>query len=217
MAVLTTWASPARRRPTPEPGPSATPLSALRRVLLAAAAAVVVAALLALVVVPRALGWVPLTVLSGSMDPAIPTGSQVVVRPVGSAEDVARVAIGDVITFLPRPDDPTPVTHRVVAVGSGADGKPSFTTKGDANRDPDAAAVTALQLRGVVMYHVPAAGYLATAVDPDQKRIVVLAGGVALAGYAAWQLIQASRSFRRERAGRVRHRSRPAGGVSLSD
>lgn len=164
-----------------------------RRVLLALLLAVVTGLLLALVVVPLVMGWVPLTVLSGSMEPTIPTGSQVVVQPVETLEEAAQLTTGDVITFMPHPDDPTLVTHRVVGVALGADGEPSFTTQGDNNSAPDEESVTAVQLRGVVQYHVPYAGYLATALDFDQKRMGVVLAAVALLGYALWQLVGALR------------------------
>ena len=54
---------------------------ALRFVLLAFAV-VVVAALVVTTVLPRATHGSALTVLTGSMTPAIPVGSEVVVRPV---------------------------------------------------------------------------------------------------------------------------------------
>src|SRR5919206_2114030 len=58
-----------------------------------------------------------LTVASGSMQPALPLGSLVVVVP----RDADAVRVGDVITFSPPGDNRT-VTHRVVDVqGSGDD------------------------------------------------------------------------------------------------
>ena len=44
------------------------------------------AVLVLVVAVPRVLGLVPLTILSGSMEPTLPVGSQVFVDPVESAE-----------------------------------------------------------------------------------------------------------------------------------
>ncbi|WP_158067099.1 signal peptidase I [Tersicoccus sp. Bi-70] len=177
---------------------SASAFAPVRGVLVALAALVVAAALLGLVVVPRMLGWVPLTVLSGSMSPTIPTGSQVVVRPVRSIPDMARLAVGDVVTFAPR-DDAALVTHRIVAVGMDATGAPSLTTRGDANGSADADPVGPAQLRGVVEYHVPGAGWVATALDPGQKQTGVHLGAAALGGYAAWHLFRVWRP-RRPRA-----------------
>lgn len=161
--------------------------------LLVIALAAVAALLLAVVVVPLALGWVPLTVLSGSMEPTVPTGSQVVVAPLEGEDDAAGLSTGDVVTFMPRPDDPTLVTHRIVGVAVDGEGRRSFTTRGDANAAPDADPVTATQLRGLVKYHVPWAGYAATLLDAEQKRGGVVLVAAALFGYALWQLVGAVR------------------------
>lgn len=161
--------------------------------LLVLALAAVGALLLAVVVVPLALGWVPLTVLSGSMEPTVPTGSQVVVAPLEGEADAAGLGTGDVVTFMPRPDDPTLVTHRIVGVAVDGEGRRSFTTRGDANAAPDADPVTATQLRGLVKYHVPWAGYAATLLDAEQKRGGVVLVAAALFGYALWQLVGAVR------------------------
>jgi signal peptidase len=166
--------------------------------LLVALLAAVAALLLAVVVVPLVLGWVPLTVLSGSMEPTVPTGSQVVVEPLEGEDDAAGLSTGDVVTFMPRPDDPSLVTHRIVGVAVDGEGRRSFTTRGDANAAPDADPVTATQLRGLVKYHVPWAGYAATLLDAEQKRGGVVLVAAALFGYALWQLV-----------GAVRDRGRP--------
>ena len=73
-----------------------------------------------------------LTVVSGSMQPALPLGSLVVVVP----RDADAVRIGDVITFSPPGDDMRTVTHRVVDV-QGTGGDVSVRTRGDANQVPD--------------------------------------------------------------------------------
>lgn len=163
---------------------------------------VAVALLAALVVVPRACGWVPLTVLSGSMTPTYPVGSQVVVERVDGAEEANDLEVGDIITFLPRPDDPSLTTHRIVRKQWRQDGVAVFTTRGDANGTDDAWELTEQQIRGRARYHVPYAGYVATALTQEKKDtgIVVLAGG--LLGYAAWQLAQTA--LRRRSRTRVR-------------
>ncbi|OLT11644.1 signal peptidase I [Kocuria sp. CNJ-770] len=175
--------------------------------LLVVLLAAVSALLLAVVVVPLALGWVPLTVLSGSMEPTVPTGSQVVVEPLEGEGGAARLSTGDVVTFMPRPDDDTLVTHRIVAVAVDGEGRRSFTTQGDANAAPDAEPVTATQLRGVVKYHVPWAGHAATLLDAEQKRGGVVLVAAALFGYALWQLVGAARDRAGARPG-PRHRRR---------
>ncbi|MCM3688081.1 signal peptidase I [Kocuria rosea] len=174
------------------------------RLLLVALLTAVSALLAAIVVVPLLAGWVPLTVLSGSMEPTVPTGSQVVVEPLDGEDDAARLGVGDVVTFMPRPDDATLVTHRIVQVAYDGEGKPAFTTQGDANADPDEGEVTAVQLRGLVKYHVPYAGWAATLLDQEQKRGGIVLAAAALSGYALWQAVGALRD------GRARRTSRPA-------
>ncbi len=145
--------------------------------------------LVLMVGLPRALGWVPLTVLSGSMEPAVPVGSQVVVEPIESEQDLTGVRVGDVVAFLPEPDSDTLVTHRVVAQSLRADGSVLLTTRGDANTADDAGRVGAQQVRGQVRYHLPYAGYLASALTAAQKENGTLAAAALLFTYAGWQVI----------------------------
>lgn len=157
------------------------------------------ALLTVMVLIPRLNGWMPLAVLSGSMEPTIPTGSMVVVERVQGEADVAAIRTGDVITFLPHPDDPTLVTHRVMSQAARADGTTVFVTRGDANSADDPEPVTAPQVRGVLRYHVPVAGRLSLLLDPEQKRtgVILAAGGLFL--YAGWQVVTAVRTPRESR------------------
>lgn len=105
--------------------------------------------------VPRLLHWDLQVVLSGSMEPALPVGSVVFVRPV----DPEEVSVGDIITYRQQAS-PDFVTHRVVEVereGSAI----SFHTKGDANDDRDAAAVPAEAVEGRAWVNIPYLGYVA--------------------------------------------------------
>lgn len=101
----------------------------------------------------------PLVVRSGSMAPAIPRGSMVVVRRV----DAAEVDIGDIVA-VERPDR-IRVTHRVIAVEHQGE-VAELTLKGDANEDPDPAPVVVRSTHRLV-WHLPlvgrAAAWLATA------------------------------------------------------
>lgn len=168
-------------------------MSRVLTLLTWALAALATALLVVLIVIPRLTGWVPLTVLSGSMEPAIPTGSMVAVERIEGEADLERIDVGDVITFMPRPQDPTLVTHRVISQGALADGGTVFVTQGDANQSPDPAPVDARQIRGKVRYHVPYAGYLSDVLNTGQKRTgVVIVAGV-LFVYAARQALIVAR------------------------
>lgn len=113
------------------------------------------ALLAAAVVAPRLAGATPYTVLTGSMAPAYPPGSLVVVRPV----PVEDVGIGTVVTYQRESGRPGVVTHRVVGLGI-RDGRTVFRTQGDANPVPDRAWVRPVQLRGEVWYSLPYVGHL---------------------------------------------------------
>ena len=100
-----------------------------------------------------------LIVESGSMEPAIHTGSVVVVKPVESYQ------AGDVITFEDRGDDKT-TTHRIVDL-EVISGKTQYITKGDANNAEDTNRVSQSKVVGKVLISIPFAGYiLAFAKEP---------------------------------------------------
>ena len=170
----------------------------MSRVLRGAATAVVVvlsALIAAVVAIPMIAGWIPLTVTSGSMTPTYPVGSQVVVEPLDSAA-IGHIAVGDVITFMPRPNDDSLVTHRVVRVGVTDEG-PVLTTRGDANNADDPTPVTGTMLRGKVRYGVPFAGYVARLVSAEDKATGRTFVAGALLAYGAVQVLLMIRDRRR--------------------
>jgi len=120
-------------------------------------------AVLLLTLVASHLGVRPLVVRSGSMEPAIPTGSMVLVRRVPAS----TVLAGDIVSVT-RPDH-VRVTHRVVSAtpaAAGVGGLVTLVLKGDANQDADPAPVTVssvdrLALSAPGLGRVPA--WLATA------------------------------------------------------
>lgn len=139
----------------PDPEPDVHPVRRVMQWAAGTALVLVVALALAVAVVPALGGATPLTVLSGSMEPALPVGSTVIVRPRPASE----IAVGDVITYTDRTtesDETRIVTHRVVGIEPG----PAFVTKGDANDAPDAGLVQAADVRGVQWYSVPYVGLL---------------------------------------------------------
>lgn len=174
-------ADPASAAPVRPRGVGASVASGLLCVMLAALAVVVAA----VQVVPRAMGAIPLTVLSGSMEPSLAPGDLVVVRPTPAAD----IRIGDVITFQPVAGDPTLVTHRVTGLTLGADGVSGFTTQGDANNAPDA-PILAEQVQGRVVYSVPWVGHLTSA---DWGPQVATVAGVGLLGYGLVAVVVAHR------------------------
>ncbi|MCM3662570.1 signal peptidase I [Georgenia satyanarayanai] len=194
MSTATATVTPARHRVEQAPRRPGVVRTLVTRVLPGALLIALLTLLGALILVPRLLGWAPLTVLSGSMEPTIPTGSQVVISPV---TDVGSLEVGDVVTVMPYPDDPTLVTHRIVERSETPAG-PAFTTQGDANDVVDPWEVTETQVRGEVRYWVPAAGYVATALSGHTKAIGTAVIAAALFGYAALQMVRAGRERRSE-------------------
>lgn len=135
-----------------------------------------VALVLVLAVGPRFLPYQTLTVLSGSMEPAIPTGSQIIDLSVPAA----NLKKGDVISF-PRPGHPGElVTHRIVKLDTDA-AVPIITTKGDANGLPDPEPVAGGGRILKVVAQVPLAGYLLNAISQPLGRLLLVAA-IALFG-----------------------------------
>ena len=100
-----------------------------------------------------------LTVLSGSMTPAIKMGSVVLVKPASDYK------IGDVITFGEISKIKTPTTHRIYEMKVQGS-QPVYITKGDANNAPDIREITNKDILGKVLFSVPYLGY---AVDAAKK------------------------------------------------
>ncbi|MDR2903938.1 MAG: signal peptidase I [Clostridiales bacterium] len=94
-----------------------------------------------------------LTVLTGSMEPTIPVGSLIVTREIGEE----TIEVDDIITYRPVDDSAVLVTHRVVAVRP-EDGL--FTTKGDANNQPDRNPVERDAIVGKTVFTIPMLGIM---------------------------------------------------------
>lgn len=93
------------------------------------------------------------TVLSGSMEPSIPTGSLLFVSPV----NVRMLEPQDIITF--RVGENITVTHRISSVYENGDGL-WFQTKGDANAAEDGKPVHESEVIGSPVLSIPGGGYL---------------------------------------------------------
>lgn len=116
------------------------------------------------------------SVISGSMEPTIPTGSML----FAGSFNVSELEEGDIITYQKASEDggqPSIVTHRIHEVTSyeqqreytaeeleGQEAEPvmvyEFTTKGDANENPDNYTVLPGEILGLYQWHVPKLGYL---------------------------------------------------------
>lgn len=93
--------------------------------------------------------WRPYLVTSGSMVPAMSPGDLIVVDPAAPGEGFSPPTT---ITFR----DPARglVTHRVIKSEQAPNGEIQYTTKGDANPDPESGTVPQSALVGSVRYVV---------------------------------------------------------------
>lgn len=116
--------------------------------------------------VPRLFAVRPLVVESGSMEPAIPTGSVVFVN-----EKDREPEKGEVVTVsLPGSGrDPIYVTHRVSEVTT--DGE--IETKGDANDNPDG-YLPVSSVIGTVLFHFPKAGLFLTFLQKSHGYLILV-------------------------------------------
>ena len=114
--------------------------------------------------VPKVFGYEMYTVISGSMEPSIPTGSLVYIMDM-EPQDVAD---GDVIAFYGGHDSNAIITHRVVKnrVVMG-----EFVTKGDANEKEDMNPIPYMNFLGRVELSIPVVGELAQMLTSMEGKI----------------------------------------------
>lgn len=118
----------------------------------------------------RLFGILPFTVISGSMEPAYPTGSLIYVKPVQAQE----IRVGDPITFRLEGGQAV-ATHRVISIDEE---NGCFQTKGDANDAADGQPVYYNQLIGTPIFSIPALGYVASFIAAPPGLYIALAGAV---------------------------------------
>ena len=144
--------------------------------------------LLAIVTLPSVFGLKSLTVVSGSMEPTIETGS-VVIDEVISPLDARP---GDVVTFQ-DPLRPRQLTHRLQKMRVEGD-TAYMTTLGDANDVPEKWTVKTDGEIGRVVASLPKLGYARAAIGTRYARLAVLGAVMAL---GAFLLVDMGRPRRR--------------------
>ena len=145
------------------------------------------------VAIPRLAGAIPLTVLTSSMEPRLPPGTLIVVRPVATDD----IRVGDVVTYQIQSGVPGVISHRVIAINLAADGGRTFILKGDNNSVADTDPVIPAQVQGRLWYSVPYVGFANTAVSGNVRAWAVPAGGVLLLLYAAITIVRGITSQRK--------------------
>ena len=137
------------------------------RIIRGATTAILILCLLAggILVLPRALQIEPYIVLSGSMEPTIPTCSVAFIDRKDRKADE-----GVVIAFtLSSGEGQIMVTHRVTRTEGDL-----IYTKGDANDSEDVSPLRPEQVVGTCVFHVPVLGYVLGTVDKRMLAAFVL-------------------------------------------
>lgn len=124
--------------------------------------------LIAIVTLPSVFGLKSLTVVSGSMEPTLGTGS-VVIDEVISPLDARP---GDIVTFQ-DPLRPRQLTHRLRRMRIEGD-TAYMVTRGDANDAPERWTVQTDGQIGRVVAHLPKLGYVRAWLGTRYARLAVL-------------------------------------------
>jgi signal peptidase len=150
-----------------------------------------------LIVIPKLAGATPLTVLTNSMEPGLPPGTLIIVKPV----DPDDIQIGDVVTYQIRSGEAGVITHRVIGIDAlGAEKR--FIFQGDNNGAPDTDLVRAVQIQGRLWYSVPYAGFVNSAVNGQDKSWIVYVIAGLLLSYAVWMIISGIFGRKKKSTGR---------------
>lgn len=144
---------------------------------------------------PSVLGVTPMVVLSGSMSGDAPdhieAGDLIFAKPV-QPEDLK---IGDIITYM---EGKTVVTHRIIGINVGEDGKLLFDTKGDANNTADTDPVHQDNLVGIYTGRIPMVGDLAIFMQTPLGMIIFI--GVPLVAFVGYDMIRRQKHAAKDQA-----------------
>ena len=149
------------------------------------------------IVVPAISGGTALTVLTQSMEPKLPPGTLIIIRPT----PIGDIKIGDVLTYQIKSGQPAVVSHRVISRSVDTKGRTTFITKGDNNDLPDAGPVQKVQIKGVLWYSIPWLGYINNLVGGQGRSLLIPLVAVALLIYAGYMLASsAAGSLKKKRS-----------------
>lgn len=116
--------------------------------------------------IPKAFGYQMYTVISGSMEPALPVGSLVYVK----YQEPESIEKKDIIAFYGSNESSSIITHRVV-YNKKLSGE--FVTKGDANKEKDMNPISYNQYMGKVVLMIPVIGGVAQTLTTGSGKIVL--------------------------------------------
>ena len=143
------------------------------------AVTVAVVGLAVVLLLPALLGYSRYAISGGSMSGTYDTGSLVYAKAVA----VGELEKGDVITYAPPAGETSTslVTHRIVSIELGPDGRRVFRTKGDANAAADPWTFTLDgESQARVAFSVPYAGHVLTALSNREVRTALIGGPAVL-------------------------------------
>ena len=136
------------------------------------------------IVAPSLFGGRSLTVMSGSMEPALRVGDVV----INSRVSPADVRVGDIVTFTDPEGTGKLITHRVRRVRI-ADGTAHVVTKGDNTNTVERWDVPASGSFGRVEYRIPLLGFLVFWLHGPLARIgLIVVPALLLAGFEFWRI-----------------------------
>ena len=134
---------------------------------------------------PSVLGVTPLVVLSGSMSGDAPDHIEIGDLIFVTGVDVSKLEEGNVITFM---EGKSVVTHRIIGITTGEDGKLLFTTKGDFNNGADDEPVHEDDVIGIYRGRIPKVGDLAMFMQSPLGMVVFI--GVPLLAFLAYDMVR---------------------------
>jgi signal peptidase len=140
------------------------------------------------------------------MEPAIKTGSVVVVKPADSYK------VGDVITFGPVSKTKSPTTHRIAEIKDG-----NYLTRGDANNAEDMRTVSRYEIIGKVIFSVPYVGYAVAAAQKPWGFGLIIVVPAVLIIYEEAQKIRKELAKRKDYKQRVEKRIAPLNSADPSE
>ena len=134
------------------------------------------------------------SVLSGSMEPSIPTGSLV----YATTCDASDLQVGDIVVWAldeNTSNSPTYCTHRAIAIDYENE---LITTKGDANENAEASPLSFADVRGKISVVIPSLGTFLNFLKSMQGAHVSIAVLVLLFVYMSVPLFLSSRAGNEE-------------------
>ena len=130
--------------------------------------------LVGIVYAPTIFGMKSYAILTDSMETTIPEGSMVYVKPCTNFDEYK---LNDIVTFSDSKTGKS-FTHRIIEINAQ---DRCFTTKGDANNEPDLSPTYFSLAVGKVKMSIPYLGYVAEFLKSTVVKIVLAVIYIALA------------------------------------